>query len=119
MKFLSLFASLFAALSWCAPPAAKTVVPSHAYMYVGTLDHKLLIFDEDKEEVAGEIALGGIPRVTVLSRDQTKLYIITTQMEVETVDLVARQMISSFSLADEKSHPRMVRGAFGRNFPGV
>ena len=119
MKSLLLAASLCAALCWGAPPAAKTAVPARVYMYVGTLDHKLLMFDEEKEEVAGEIPLGGIPRVTVLSRDQTKLYIITTQMEVETVDLVARQMTGSFSLADEKSHPRMVRGAFGRNFPGV
>ena len=29
-------------------------------MYVGTLDKKLLIIDEDKEVVAGEIPLGGI-----------------------------------------------------------
>ena len=88
-------------------------------MYVGTLDHKLLIFDEDKEEVVGEIALGGIPRVAVLSPDQTKVHLFTTQMQVETVDLAARKVISSFPLADEKSHPRMVRGAWGRNFPGI
>jgi hypothetical protein len=86
---------------------------------VGTLDKKLLIISEDKGEVIGEIPLDGIPRTTVLSADRTKLHIVTTQMQLETVDLVARQVISSFSLSDGKSSPRMARGAGGRNFSGI
>jgi hypothetical protein len=81
--------------------------------YIGTLDKKLLIYDENKEEVVGEIQLQGIPRQTALTRDQSKLVIMTTQMAVETVDLQARKMINHFELADGRSRPRMSRGGGG------
>ena len=81
--------------------------------YIGTLDKKLLVYDENKEEVVGEIPLQGIPRQTALTRDQSTLVILTTQMAVETVDLKARKMTKHFELADEKSHPRMSRGGGG------
>ena len=87
-------------------------------MYVGTVDHKLLIIHEASADVIGEIPLGGIPRTTVLSTDQTKLYILTTQLELETVDLAGRQVINSFPLSDGKSIPRVIR-AGGRNFSGL
>lgn len=76
-------------------------------MYIGTLDKKLLIIDEDKEEIADQIALEGIPRTTALSADRKKLYIFTTQMLVETVDLEARKVISTFSIADPNTHLRL------------
>jgi DNA-binding beta-propeller fold protein YncE len=88
-------------------------------MYVGTLDQKLLMIDEDKGDIVGEIPLGGIPRTTVLSTDQTKLHIFTTKLLLETVDLKAKKVISSFSLSDGKSEPRMMRGSGGRSFAGV
>ena len=81
--------------------------------YIGTLDKKLLIYDENKEEVTGEIPLQGIPRQTVLSRDQSKLVILTADMAVETVDLTARKMLNHFELADGRSRPRMSRGSGG------
>jgi hypothetical protein len=76
-------------------------------MYIGTLDKKLLIIDEDKEEIADQIALEGIPRTTALSADRKKLYIFTTQMLVETVDLEARKVLSTFSIADPNTHLRL------------
>jgi hypothetical protein len=88
----------------CLTPLAAQTGPGFAY--IGTLDHKLLVYDENKEEVAGEIALTGIPRQTVLSRDQSKLVVMTTQMAVEVVDLQSRKMISHFELADGRSKPR-------------
>src|SRR5581483_3787883 len=88
-------------------------------MYVGTLDKKLLVISEDDGNIVGEIQLDGIPRVTVLSADKTKLHIITTSMQLDTVDLAARKVISSFPLSDGKSLPRMLRGAGGRNFSGL
>jgi len=88
-------------------------------MYIGTLDRKLLIINENSGDIVGEISLGGIPRTTVLSADKTKLHVVTTQMQVETVDLAARQVISSFPLSDGKSNPRMTRGAGGRGFSGI
>lgn len=100
-------------LCW-APPAAAQRPPSLAGLaFIGTLDKKLLVYDENKEEVAGEIALQGIPRQTVLSHDQTKLILLTADMAVETVDLVARKMTSHFELADGRSRPRMSRGGGG------
>ena len=93
--------------AWGAPPPDTT--SAGGFAYIGTLDKKLLVFDENKEEVVGEVALGGVPRMTALSMDQKTLFIITTQMAVETVDLATRKMISHFSLADEKSRPRIPR----------
>jgi len=115
-----LFTTLFAGLSSAAtPPSLKGL------MFIGTMDHKLLVLSEDQAAVIGEISLDsvpkttGIPRTAVLSADQTKLHIITTLMEVVTVDLVARKVISSFSLSDGRCSPRMIRGAGGRDFGGV
>jgi len=88
--------------------ASSQMVSSGHLMYVGTLDKKLLVFDEDKEEVVDQIPLTGIPRVTTLSADQKTLYIITTRMELEIVDLPGRKEVSHFELADIRSRPRMV-----------
>jgi hypothetical protein len=99
--------------------AAATAASLKGLMYIGTLDRKLLIINENSGDIVGEISLGGIPRTTVLSADKTKLHVVTTQMQVETVDLAARQVISSFPLSDGKSNPRMTRGAGGRGFSGI
>ena len=104
---------LSGALCWVGMLAAQTSNSAAGLAYIGTLDKKLLIYDENKEEVVGEIPLEGIPRQTALSWDQSKLVIITTQMAVETVDLKARKMLNHFNLADEKSKPRMPRGGGG------
>lgn len=109
-----LFTTVFASVL-----SAATATSMKGLMYVGTLDHKLLIITEDKGDIVGEIPMGGIPRTTVLSSDKTKLHVITTQMQVETVDLAARKVISSFPLSDGKSSPRVTRGAGGRAFSGL
>jgi WD40 repeat protein len=74
-------------------------------MYVGTLDHKLLVFDEDKEAVVGEIQLAGVPRTTVLSADQKLLYIVNTKMTIEIVDLAARKVVGAIDLTEEHAQP--------------
>jgi WD40 repeat protein len=83
---------------------------SERLMYIGTVDKKLLIIDEDKEEVVGEIPLGGIPRMTALSADKKKLYIVSSQMLLETVDLQSRTVVSSFNLNDPRTR-RMIRAS--------
>jgi hypothetical protein len=98
--------------------AMAALSASGQFMYIGTLDKKLLVIDEDKEEVVDTIPLGGIPRTTVLSGDRKKLHIFTTQMLLETVDLESRKVISSFSLADPRSHPRMQASAPDRLLQG-
>ena len=40
--------------------ASSQVISAGQLMYIGTLDKKLLVFDEDKEEVVGQIELSGI-----------------------------------------------------------
>jgi len=85
--------------------------PSGPLMYVGTLDKKLLILDEAREAVVGEIQLGGIPRTTALSFDKKKLHILSTQMLLETVDLEAKTVISSFSLNDPRTKVRVQANA--------
>jgi len=92
----------FAAL--CAAPAfAQTSV--NGLMYVGTLDKKLLIIDEDKEEVVGEIPMAGVPRNTELSADKKLLYVVSTKMGLEVVDLAARKSRLLVNLADGRSRP--------------
>jgi len=91
--------------------AAGQTPSSNQLMYVGTLDKKLLVIDEAKEEVIDEVPLGGIPRTTALSADKKKLHIFTTQMLLETVDLESRKVVSSFSLADPRNRVRIQANA--------
>jgi len=88
--------------------AADTASTGGHISYVGTLDHKLLIFDDDKEEVVGEIQLIGIPRSTILSADQKTLYIVNSKMAIEIVDLVARKVTGTIELSDEKNTPSIL-----------
>jgi hypothetical protein len=97
-------------LALCAVPVTAQSLAGSGLAFIGTLDKKLLVYDENKEDVVDQIPLTGIPRQTVLSRDQNELVIVTTQMAVETVDLKARKMTSHFTLTDEKSKPRAERG---------
>src|SRR5689334_12754881 len=104
--------------------AAGQTLPSSQLMYVGTLDKKLLILDENKEAVVGEIQLGGIPRTTALSADKKKLYVVSTQMLLETVDLDSKKVIGSFSLQDPRTHVRIQAnaantGVGGARFSGI
>jgi WD40 repeat protein len=98
-------------LALCASLAAPAqAVSSGHLMYIGTLDKKLLVFDEDREEVIDQIQLGGIPRATALSADKKKLYIFTTRMNFEVVDLDARKVVGSFDLSDARNHIRLGGG---------
>ncbi len=90
--------------------SAQAVSAGHL-MYIGTLDKKLLVIDEDKEDVVDQIQLTGIPRSTALSADRKKLYIFTTRMMFEMVDLEARKVTGSFDLADARTRPRFSAGA--------
>jgi DNA-binding beta-propeller fold protein YncE len=98
--------------------AAGQAVSSGPLMYIGTLDKKLLVIDEAKEDVIDQIPVTGIPRVTALSADRKKLYVITTQMVFDIVDLEARKEIASFTLADARSRPRIQATAPNRINPG-
>lgn len=100
-------------LCWVPSLAAQRPPSLAGLAYIGTLDKKLLVYDENKEEIVDEIPLQGIPRQTALSKDQSKLIILTADMAVETVDLLARKMTSHFELADGRSRPRMSRGGGG------
>ena len=107
MKKLALFTLALA----MGRPIPAQVASVGQLMYIGTLDKKLLVLDETKEEVVDQIALDGIPRVTCLSADHKKLYIITTQMVLQIVDLEARKLLTSFSLSDSRSRPRIQAAA--------
>ncbi len=97
-------AVIILALANCA---AFGQAPTGQFMYIGTLDKKLLILDENKEEVVGEIPLDGIPRTTALSADRKTLFVFTTRMLLESVDLETRKVTSSFDLSDQNSRPRI------------
>src|SRR5580698_8664212 len=104
---------LLGALCWVPSLAAQTKASAAGMAYIGTLDKKLLIYDENKEDVVGEIPLQGIPRQTALTRDQGTLVILTADRAAETVDLKARERTKHFGLPDGRSKPRMSRGGGG------
>ena len=104
MKKLALLAIAFASAGQVCAGVANT----GEFMYIGTLDKKLLVLNQDSGDVVDEIPLEAIPRVTCVSADHKKLYIITTQMALETVDMESRKLISRFSLSDSRSRPRIV-----------
>jgi hypothetical protein len=86
-----------------APAASQT--SANGLMYLGTLDKKVLVIDEDKEEVVGEIPMVGVPRMTALSADKKQLYVINTRMGLEAVDLAARKSSTLLNLSDGRSRP--------------
>lgn len=87
-------------------------------MYIGTLDKKLLIIDEEKEEIVGEIQLNGVPRASILSADQTQVHLLNTRMVLETVDLKTRKVVSTFPIADERTKVRTMGMSVDRIHPG-
>jgi DNA-binding beta-propeller fold protein YncE len=107
---MKIIISVLLTLATCGLTFAEGLA-SGQLMYIGTLDKKLLVIDESKGEVVDQIALGGIPRATALSADHKKLFLISTQMLLETVDLETRKVVSSFSLADPRSRPRIQASA--------
>jgi hypothetical protein len=92
-------------LSAVALLAADASLSRPGLMYIGTLDKKLLVFDEDKQEVVGEIPMVGIPRITALSADQKQLFVINTRMGLEAVDLETRTVSNILNLSDGRSRP--------------
>ena len=103
------FLTVICASAASDPPQMMT---GHAgLMYIGTLDHKLLIIDQDKEEVVGDIPLTGIARATALSADQKQIYLITTTMNIEIVDLAARKVVGTIDLTEPGTKARVVANA--------
>ena len=113
---LAFTALLASSCAWAA--SAAQAISAGPLMYIGTLDKKLLVLDEEKEEVIDQIQLTGIPRVTALSADQKTLYIFTTRMMLEVVDLANRKVTGTFDLSDPRSRPRLVASAPDRINPG-
>jgi hypothetical protein len=70
-----------------------------ALMYLGTWPDKILIIDEAKQQIIDKIKLEtGAPLQIVLSQDKKKLFILTTKMGIEIVDLATRRVTSHFEL---------------------
>ncbi len=90
-------------LSLCnmASPA-QTPKPAH-FAYMGTLDKKLLIMDEESDAIVGEIAMEGVPRTIVPSADQQQLFVLNSKMGLEIVDLPSRKLVGSISLGNPGS----------------
>jgi Domain of unknown function (DUF4221) len=89
----------------CATTPISADTSTNGLMYVGTLDKKLLVIDEDKEEVVGEIPMAGVPRITALSADKKHLYVVSTKMGLESVDLETRKSTNLLNLSDGRSRP--------------
>jgi hypothetical protein len=70
-----------------------------ALMYLGTWPDKILVIDEAKQQVIDQIKLAtGAPLQVVLAQDKKKLFILTTKMGIEVVDLATRKVTSHFEL---------------------
>src|SRR5262245_53509249 len=89
------------------PANALQSTPSNvgALMYIGTWPNKILVIDEAKQQVIDEIKLEtGTPLNVVLSQDKKKLFILTTKMGIETIDLATRKVTSHFDLNEGNRH---------------
>ncbi|MFY9557923.1 MAG: DUF4221 family protein [Blastocatellia bacterium] len=70
-----------------------------ALMYLGTWPDKILVIDDAQQQVIDEIRLEtGAPFQFVLSQDKKKLFVLTTKMAIEVVDLATRKVTSHFDL---------------------
>src|SRR5690349_14034056 len=70
-----------------------------ALLYIGTWPDKILIIDERQQKVIGDIKLQtGTPLNVTLSQDHKKLFVLTTKMGIEVVDLAARKVTTHFDL---------------------
>ncbi len=79
--------------------AQQATQPTGALMYLGTWPNKILVIDETKQQVIDEIKLEtGAPLQVVLAQDKKKLFILTTKMGIEIVDLATRKVTSHFEL---------------------
>ncbi len=74
--------------------------PTGTLFYAGALPGKILVIDEDREQVVDEIKLEtGIPRGLTLSFDKKKLYVYSVKDNgVEVVDLESRKVTNHFVL---------------------
>jgi DNA-binding beta-propeller fold protein YncE len=74
---------------------------SGALMYLGTWPNKILVIDEAAQQVIDEIKLDtGAPFQFTLSQDKKKLFVMTTKMGIEVVDLATRKVTSHFELGE-------------------
>ena len=72
---------------------------SGALMYLGTWPNKILVIDEAQGQVIDEIKLEtGTPLQVVLSQDHKQLFVLTTKMGIEVLDLATRKVTSHFEL---------------------
>jgi WD40 repeat protein len=101
----SAIAGISLALLSLSPLRAAESLNHPGLMYIGTLDKKILVFDEDKEEVIGEIPMVGVPRITAVSADKKQLYIVNTRMGLEAVDLETRKAGTVLNMSDGRSRP--------------
>ncbi len=83
-----------------------------ALMYLGTWPNKILVIDEARQQVIDEIKLEtGAPLQVVLAQDHKKLFVLTTKMGIEVVDLATRRVISHFELNEGNRHVYPLGGA--------
>ena len=103
MKFKLL---LFVLLVAAAPAfAQQNGQPAGALMYIGTWPNKILVIDEARQKVIDEIKLEtGAPLNVGLSQDHKRLFVLTTKMGIEVVDLASRKVTSHFELNEGNKH---------------
>jgi hypothetical protein len=89
---------------------AQTQATQGHFAYMGTLDKKLLILNEDTDSIVGEIPLAGVPRTIVTSADQKQFYILNTDMAIEIVDIPTRKLAGSLNLMEMGGKVRVVAG---------
>jgi len=99
MRATILIVALAGTLALAAPSTRQPQAAPPALMYIGTWPNKILVIDEAQQKIVDQIALEtGTPFEFDLSKDKKKLYVLTTQMNIEVVDLSTRKVTSHFSL---------------------
>ncbi|MGQ0732985.1 MAG: YncE family protein [Acidobacteriota bacterium] len=94
-----------------AQRAMRPVTPNggDAWLYIGTYNGNVQIFDEQTEQRIGEISLEtGIPRSLLLSFDKRKFYVLDSTLEkIEVVDIASRKSLETHTLSTGATRTRI------------
>ncbi|HKF54028.1 MAG TPA: hypothetical protein VKJ45_01240, partial [Blastocatellia bacterium] len=85
---------------------------AYGFMYIGTWPNKIVVIDEGQGKIVDEIKLEtGTPWELTVTPDKKTLVVLTTQLNVEVIDLATRKVVSHFSLNDGNSRVFPLGGA--------
>src|SRR5438309_555809 len=87
----------------CALLLCASLISAETALYIGGWPHQLMVVDESTYQVIKRIEMKtDVPRNLVLSKDHSKLVVLTIKdTGIETVDLAKQEVVDSFTLGSK------------------